>query len=92
MTSVPPAVEMNGCRGTEVKRALSQLASRKSIAITALNGKPNLTLVRANVRAILVLSPDHIRYDMDLASRVARLVHCGIKTNNHIDPSFDHIR
>ena len=59
--SIPLAVETYGCWGIEAKWALSQLAFRlamrkncpKSKAIAALYGRLNLTLVRANVRAIL---------------------------------------
>ena len=59
--SIPFAVETYGWWDTEAKWALSQLAFRlatrqncpKSIAIAALYGRLNLTLVRANVRAIL---------------------------------------
>ena len=59
--SIPLAVETYGCWGTEARWAFSQLASRlatrqkcqKSKAIAALYGRLNLTLVRANVRAIL---------------------------------------
>ena len=59
--SIPLAVETYGCWGTEAKWALSHLAPRlairqncpKSVAIAALYGRLNLTLVRANVRAIL---------------------------------------
>ena len=58
---IPIAVETYGCWGTEAKWALSQLASclaarqncPKSAAITALYQRLSMTLVRANVRAIL---------------------------------------
>ena len=58
---IPIAVETYGCWGTEAKWALSQLASRlathqncpKSAAITALYQRLSMTLVRANVRALL---------------------------------------
>ncbi|KAL5460460.1 hypothetical protein EMCRGX_G033911 [Ephydatia muelleri] len=51
------AVETYGCRGTEAKWALSQLASRlatrqncpKSAAVTALYQRLRMTLVRANL-------------------------------------------
>ena len=59
--SIPLTVETYGCWGTEAKWAFSQLASRlatrqncpKSTATAALYGRLSLTLVRANVRAIL---------------------------------------
>ena len=58
---VPIAVETYGCWGTEAKWALSQLASRlatrqncpKSAAVSALYQRLSMTLVRANVRALL---------------------------------------
>ena len=58
---IPIAVETYGCWGTEAKWALSQLASRlatrqncpKSAAVTALYQRLSMTLVRANVRALL---------------------------------------
>eukprot|EP00731_Ephydatia_muelleri_P035490 Em0128g7a len=54
-------VETYGCWGTEAKWALSQLASRlamrlncpKSTATASLYGRLSITLVRANVRALL---------------------------------------
>ena len=58
---IPIAVETYGCWGTEAKWALSQLASRlatrqncpKSASVTALYQRLSMTLVRANVRALL---------------------------------------
>eukprot|EP00731_Ephydatia_muelleri_P007926 Em0004g264a len=54
-------VETYGCWGTEAKWALSQLASRlamrlnspKSTTTASLYGRLSITLVRANVRALL---------------------------------------
>ena len=59
--SIPLAVETYACWGTEAKWAFSQLASRlatrqnfpQSTANAAIYGRLSLTLVRANVRAIL---------------------------------------
>ena len=58
---VPLAVESYGCWGTEARQHLARLASRlatrynisKSRATSSLYGRLNLTLVRANVRALL---------------------------------------
>eukprot|EP00731_Ephydatia_muelleri_P005262 Em0002g1438a len=58
---IPIAVETYGCWGTEAKWALSQLASHlatrqncpKSASVTALYQRLSMTLVRANVRALL---------------------------------------
>ena len=58
---VPLAVESYGCWGTEARQHLARLASRlatrynttKSQATSNLYGRLNLTLVRANVRALL---------------------------------------
>ena len=58
---VPLAVESYGCLGTEARQHLARLASRlatrynisKSQATSNLYGRLNLTLVRANVRALL---------------------------------------
>ena len=58
---IPIAVETYGCWGTEAKWAISQLASRlatsqncsKSASVTALYQRLSMTLVRANVRALL---------------------------------------
>ena len=58
---IPITVETYGCWGTEAKWALSQLASRlatcqncpKSASVTALYQRLSMTLVRANVRALL---------------------------------------
>ena len=58
---VPLAVESYGCWGTEARQHLARLASRlanrynilKSQATFSLYGRLNLTLVRANVRALL---------------------------------------
>ena len=55
------AVETYGCWGTEAQSTISQLASRpaiqlqcsKSKAITSIYQRLNLTLVRANARALL---------------------------------------
>ena len=54
-------VESYGCWGTEVRQALSQLASQlavrtntyKSQMLNSLYGRLNLTLIRCNARAIL---------------------------------------
>ena len=54
-------VESYGCWGTEVRQALSQLASRlairtntyKSQMLNSLYGRLNLALIRCNARAIL---------------------------------------
>ena len=59
--SIPVVVETYGCWGTEAKWALSQLASRlamrlnspKSTTTASLYGRLSITLVRANVRALL---------------------------------------
>ena len=58
---IPIAVETYGCWGTEAKWAISQLASclatrqncPKSASATALYQRLSMTLVRANVRALL---------------------------------------
>ena len=58
---VPLAVESYGCWGTEARQHLARLASRlatrynisKSQSTFCLYGRLNLTLVRANVRALL---------------------------------------
>ena len=58
---IPIAVETYGCWGTEAKWALSQLASHlatrqncpKPAVVTALYQRLSMTLVRANVRALL---------------------------------------
>ena len=58
---IPIAVETYGCWGTEAKWALLQLASHlatrqncpKSASVTALYQRLSMTLVRANVRALL---------------------------------------
>eukprot|EP00731_Ephydatia_muelleri_P019820 Em0012g645a len=59
--SIPVVLETYGCWGTEAKWALSQLASRlamrlnspKSTTTASLYGRLSITLVRANVRALL---------------------------------------
>ena len=59
--SIPLAVETYGCWGTEAQSTISRLASRlaiqlqcsKSKAITTIYQRLNLTLVRANARALL---------------------------------------
>ena len=58
---IPIAVRTYGCWGTEAKWAISLLASRlatcqncpKSAAVTGLYQRLSMTLVRANVRALL---------------------------------------
>eukprot|EP00731_Ephydatia_muelleri_P002155 Em0001g2155a len=58
--SIPVVVETYGCWGTEAKWALSQLASRLAMRLNSpksttasLYGRLSITLVRANVRALL---------------------------------------
>ena len=59
--SIPLAVETYGCWGAEVQSTISRLASRLAIqlqcskpkAITSIYQRLNLTLVRANARALL---------------------------------------
>ena len=59
--AIPLAVETYGCWGAEAQSTISQLASRlaiqlqcsKSKAITTIYQRLNLTLVRANARALL---------------------------------------
>ena len=58
---VPLAVKSYGCWGTEARQHMAQFASRlatrynisKSQAISSLYGRLNLTLLRANVQALL---------------------------------------
>ena len=67
---IPIAVETYGCWGTEAKWAISQLASRlatrqncpKSASVTALYQRLSMTLVRANVRALLSRSTSDAGY------------------------------